>query len=70
MIRLEANMSDGIDKLKALHTSLIDSRNGYEEALEDAEGKGLTALSRNDLTAQQGRIGNCARFVLRRRERR
>lgn len=37
-------MRDGIDELKTLHTALIDSRNGYQEALEDAEGKGLTRL--------------------------
>lgn len=33
--------------LKALHTSEIDARNGYEEALEDADGKGLTPLFRD-----------------------
>jgi uncharacterized protein (TIGR02284 family) len=37
-------MSDHIDTLKTLHTALIDSRNGYQEALDDAEGKGLTPL--------------------------
>jgi len=37
-------MRDGIDELKTLHTALIDSRNGYQEALEDGEGKGLTPL--------------------------
>jgi len=39
-------MADRIDALKSLHTALIDSRKGYEEALEDAEGKGLTPLFR------------------------
>ena len=39
-------MTEHADALKTLHTSLIDSRNGYEEALEDAEGKGLTPLFR------------------------
>jgi hypothetical protein len=38
-------MSDGIDKLKSQHTSLIDRQNGYEQALEDAEGKARTPLS-------------------------
>ncbi len=37
-------MTDHIDDLKSLHTALIDSRNGYDEALKDAEGKGLTPL--------------------------
>lgn len=39
-------MTEHIDALKTLHTSLIDSRIGYEEALEDADGKGLTPLFR------------------------
>ena len=37
-------MHNHADELKSLHTALIDSRNGYEEALKDAEGKGLTSL--------------------------
>jgi hypothetical protein len=28
-----------IDHLKSLHTSAIDARNGYREALKDTEGK-------------------------------
>ena len=39
-------MSDAIDTLQSLHKSLVDSRHGYEEAVEDAEGKGLTPLFR------------------------
>ena len=38
---------DNLDHLKSLHTSEIDARNGYEEALEDAEGQGLTPLFRD-----------------------
>lgn len=37
-------MTDRADKLTALHTALIDSRNGYETALEHADGKGLRPL--------------------------
>lgn len=33
---------DHADELKSLHTALIDSCNGYDEALKDADGKGLT----------------------------
>jgi uncharacterized protein (TIGR02284 family) len=40
----ELVMSELAEKLKSLHTALIDSRNGYEEALADAGGKGLTSL--------------------------
>lgn len=39
-------MTYHVDALKSLHTALIDSRNGYDEALQDAEGKGLTPLFR------------------------
>jgi uncharacterized protein (TIGR02284 family) len=39
-------MTSHTDTLTSLHTALIDSRNGYEEALKDAEGKGLTPLFR------------------------
>lgn len=38
---------DLLDHLKSLHTSEIDARNGYEKALEDAEGKGMTPLFRD-----------------------
>jgi uncharacterized protein (TIGR02284 family) len=38
---------ENLDHLKSLHTSEIDARNGYEEALEDAEGSGLTPLFRD-----------------------
>ncbi|MDF3809920.1 DUF2383 domain-containing protein [Rhodopseudomonas sp. BAL398] len=38
---------DILDHLKTLHTSAIDARSGYEEALEDAEGKGMTPLFRD-----------------------
>jgi len=36
-----------VDHLKTLHTHAIDSRNGYEEALRDADGHGLTPLFRD-----------------------
>lgn len=39
-------MAEYIDSLKKLHTVLIDSRNGYDEALRDADGGGLTPLFR------------------------
>ena len=37
-------MSDLIHRLRALHTSLIDARSGYQEGLKDAHGKGLAPL--------------------------
>ncbi|MGQ0456981.1 MAG: ferritin-like domain-containing protein [Hyphomicrobium sp.] len=40
-------MSDRIDALKALHTSLVDSRNGYDEAVKQSNGEGLEPLFRS-----------------------
>lgn len=49
--RMEAELNtDILDHLKSLHTSAIDARNGYQEALEDAEGRGLTPLFRDMIT--------------------
>ena len=45
---------DILDHLKTLHTNAIDARNGYEEALEDAEGKGLTPLFRDMIALHDG----------------
>ncbi len=53
--------------LESLHTRAIDARHGYEEALEQAEGKGLTPLFRKmialhgtnaaELEAELARLG-------------
>jgi uncharacterized protein (TIGR02284 family) len=42
-----ADVKERIDTVMSLHTALVDSRNGYEEALEDAKGKGLSGLFRD-----------------------
>lgn len=39
-------MSEFTETLQSLHTALADSREGYEKALDLAEGKGLTLLFR------------------------
>ena len=39
--------SDVIDHLKSLHTGAVDARHGYEEALNDADGRGMTPLFRD-----------------------
>jgi len=36
--------NDILDHLKSLQTSAIDARNGYQEALKQADGKGMTPL--------------------------
>lgn len=50
-------MAEHIDSLKSLHTILIDSKHGYEEALADAEGHGMTQLFR-DMISLRIKDGN------------
>jgi uncharacterized protein (TIGR02284 family) len=45
--------NDIVDHLKSLHTSAIDARNGYQEALKDADGKGMTPLFREMIALHQ-----------------
>jgi uncharacterized protein (TIGR02284 family) len=45
---------DTLDHLKTLHTAAIDARNGYQEALEDAEGRGCSALFRDMIALHEG----------------
>ena len=42
-----------VDHMKSLHTAAIDARNGYKEALEDAEGKGMSPLFREMISLHQ-----------------
>jgi uncharacterized protein (TIGR02284 family) len=56
--------NDIVDHLKTLHTSEIDARNGYEEALEDAEGKGLTSLFRDMITLHHGNSEELAGLLI------
>ena len=53
--------SDTLNHLKSLHTSAIDARNGYREALEDAEGKGMTPLFRDMIALHEGNAAELAR---------
>ena len=46
-------MSDYRDALSALHTTLVDSRNGYEEALKDAGKSGLVTLFEEMIALRQ-----------------
>jgi uncharacterized protein (TIGR02284 family) len=50
-----------LNHLKSLHTSAIDARNGYREALKDAEGKGMTPLFRDMIALHQGNATELAR---------
>ena len=53
--------SDIVDHLKTLHTSAIDARNGYQEALKDAEGKGMSPLFREMIALHDGNARELAR---------
>ena len=45
--------NDIVEHLKSLHTSAIDARNGYEEALKGADGQGMTPLFREMMALHQ-----------------
>jgi uncharacterized protein (TIGR02284 family) len=53
--------ADILDHLKSLHTSAIDARNGYQEALEDAKGRGMTPLFRDMIALHEGNAAELAR---------
>lgn len=53
-------MDSHISALKSLHTTLVDSLNGYREALKDAEGKGLTPLFADMIDLRTRHIGEVA----------
>jgi len=53
--------SDILNHLKTLHTSAIDARNGYQEALKDAEGKGMSPLFRDMIALHEGNAGELKR---------
>lgn len=55
--------ADRIDKLTSLHTALVDSRNGYQEALDDAEGKGLSGLFREMIEIRERDAEELARVL-------
>ena len=50
-----------VDQLKSLHTAAIDARNGYQEALRDAEGKGMTPLFRDMIALHESNASELAR---------
>ena len=60
--------SDIVDHLKTLHTSAIDARNGYQEALEDAEGKGMSPLFREMISLHEDNASQLARELIKANE--
>ena len=53
-------VNEALDHLRSLHTSAIDARNGYQEALKDAEGKGMTPLFRDMMALHEANAGELA----------
>ncbi len=65
--------SSMLDHLKSLHTSAIDARNGYREALKDAEGQktesnAMTTLFRDMIALHDGHASELARELTRNNE--
>ncbi len=58
-------MTNHLDSLKSLHTALVDSRIGYEEALKDSDGQGLTALFRDMIALRTKDAGELAQHLSR-----
>jgi uncharacterized protein (TIGR02284 family) len=57
--------TDILDDLKTLHTHAIDARHGYEEALQDAEGRGMTPLFREMIALHDTNAGELASVLAR-----
>jgi uncharacterized protein (TIGR02284 family) len=53
-------VNETLDHLKSLHTSAIDARNGYQEALNDAQGKGMTPLFQDMMVLHEANAGELA----------
>ena len=54
-----------LEQLKSLHTHAIDARHGYEEALGDAEGQGLTSLFQEMITLHESNANELAACLAR-----
>jgi uncharacterized protein (TIGR02284 family) len=57
--------NDIVDHLKSLHTSAIDARNGYREALKDADGNAMTPLYRDMVALHERNASELARELAR-----
>jgi len=57
--------ADVIDDFKTLHTNAIDARHGYEEALHDAEGRGMTPLFRDMIALHNTNADELADVLIR-----
>jgi uncharacterized protein (TIGR02284 family) len=56
---------DTIEQLKSLHNRAVDARKGYEEARDDADGRGLTPLFREMIALHETNAGELSAYLLR-----
>jgi uncharacterized protein (TIGR02284 family) len=61
-------VNETLDHLKALHTSAIDARNGYQEALKDAAGRGMTPVFHDMMTLHADNAAELARELVKANE--
>jgi len=61
-------VNETVDHLKALHTSAIDARNGYQEALKDAAGKGMAPVFHDMVTLHDDNAAELARELVKANE--
>lgn len=57
-----------VNHLKVLHTSAIDARNGYQEALKDAAGGGMSPTFREMMTLHDDNAAELARELVKANE--
>ncbi len=57
-----------LEQLKSLHTKAVDARNGYQEALTDAEGRGLSPLFADMITLHDRNAAELARELVKANE--
>ena len=56
-------MTSAIDSLKDLHTGLVDTRNGYEEAVKDGKESDLLPLFERMIVLHGGAAGEVAAML-------
>jgi uncharacterized protein (TIGR02284 family) len=61
-------ITETLDRLKSLHTSAIDARNGYQEALKDAAGQGMAPVFHDMMTLHDDNATELARELVKANE--
>jgi uncharacterized protein (TIGR02284 family) len=60
--------ADILNHLKSLHTNSVDARNGYQEALEDTDGKEMTPLFRDMIALHEANASELGRLLVKANE--